>query len=85
MESADEAASWARQMNGAAKRTAAAMSHERFRITSYLQLFREADSLPLSREIASTALILLFAKKFFRAATLEKIRDQRSRLECRLE
>src|SRR5258708_6986364 len=33
-------------MNGTAKRMAAARSHERFRITSYLQLFREADSLP---------------------------------------
>src|SRR2546423_7379414 len=33
-------------MKGAAERTAAARSHERFRITSYLQLFREADSIP---------------------------------------
>jgi hypothetical protein len=39
-ESADEVASCARQMKGAAERTAAARSHERFRITSYLKLSR---------------------------------------------
>src|SRR5437016_7984035 len=52
-------------MKGAAERIAAARSHERFRITSYLQLFREAESLPPSRDIASTALILLFREEVF--------------------
>src|ERR1700726_2063325 len=52
-------------MNGTARRVAAARNHERFRITSYLQLFREADLLPPSRDVASTALILLFREEVF--------------------
>src|SRR3954451_24684726 len=52
-------------MKGAAERTAAARSHERFCITSYLQLFREAESIPPPRDAASTALILLFREEVF--------------------
>src|SRR5437879_2597033 len=46
LESADEVASCARQMKGAAERIAAARSHERFRITSYLQLFSRGRLAP---------------------------------------
>src|ERR1700736_5746996 len=63
--SADEAASCARLRNGTAKKVAAARSHERFRITSYLQLFREADSFPPLPDAVSTALILLFREEVF--------------------
>src|SRR2546423_13332624 len=56
-------------MNGAAKRVAATRSHERFRITSYLQFFREADSLPAIGTSRPQLSFFFFAKKFFRAAT----------------
>src|SRR3954454_20602148 len=58
-------ASCARPVKGTAREKAAARSHERIRITSYLQLFREADLLPPARDIASTALILLFREEVF--------------------
>src|ERR1043166_215226 len=67
-------------MKGAAERTAAARSHERFRI-QVTSNFREADSIPPPRDAASTALILLFREEVFSSLRLKKVRDQRSRLQ----
>src|ERR1700730_5731874 len=52
-------------MKGAAKRMAGTRSHERFLIQVTSNFFREADSLPPSRDVASTALILLFREEVF--------------------
>src|SRR6476659_3681546 len=65
-------------MNGAAKRTAAARSHERFRI-QVTSNFREADLLPPSRDFASTALILLFAKTFSERSPRRMVGPERFR------
>src|SRR4051794_39004125 len=60
-------------MKGAAEKTAAARSHERFRITSYLQLSRGRRVVRLPRGARPQLSFFFYAKKFFRDATPQMV------------
>src|SRR5438874_9678791 len=68
-------------MKGAAKRTAAARSHERFRIQVTSNFFERRTCSRCRGNSRPQLSFFFFAKKFFRAGSLEKLRDQRSRLQ----
>src|ERR1700674_263890 len=84
-ESADEAASCARQRKGAAKRTAATMSHGRFRITSYLQFFERQTRSRYRGTSRPQLSFFFFSKKFFRAVTPVEVRRSETAATERLE
>src|SRR5437764_14758502 len=80
-ESADDVASCARQNKDAAKRKAATMSHERFRITSYLQFFREADSAGCRRRRVHSSHSSFSRRSFFGPSPPQKAGGHRPPLQ----